>query len=64
MYDIERLKSELLYMKIEINSNFRTMSVAQIYDIVEERLNKKRELHRLIILNERKNKILKIKSKI
>jgi len=64
MYDIERLKSELLFMKIEINSNYKTMSASQIQDLVEERLNKKKELHRLILLNERKNKILKIKSKI
>lgn len=64
MYDIKRLKSQLLFMKIEINSNFRNMSASQIYHMTEKRLNMKEELRRLLKLKERKDKIRKLKSKL
>jgi hypothetical protein len=61
---IQRLISDIYYMKMEINSNYKTYSAVEIHDLAEERLNKKKELRRLEKLRDRKNKILKLKSKI
>ena len=61
---IQRLITDIYFLKIEMNSSYKKYSNVQIHDMAEERLNKKKELYRLMALRERKNKILKIKSKI
>lgn len=63
-FDIERLKSEILFLKIEVNSNYNSMSATDIQDIVDKRLSLKNELKRLYKLKDREEKIRKIKSMI
>lgn len=63
-FDIERLKSEILFLKIEVNSNYNSMSATDIQDIVDKRLSLKNELKRLYKLKDREEKIRKIKNMI
>ena len=61
---IQELITDIYFMKMEINSNYKTYSATEIQDMTEVRLNKKMELYRLQKLRDRKNKVLKIISKI
>ena len=62
-YRINELITDIYFIKMEINSNYKTYSAVEIHDMAEERLNKKKELRRLMTLRDRKNKILKIQEK-
>jgi hypothetical protein len=61
---IQELISNIYFLKIEINSNFQNLSTQQIQEISDQRIEMKKELYRLQKLRDRKNKILKIRSKI
>lgn len=61
---IQELITDIYFMKMEINSNYKTYSATEIQDMTEVRLKKKMELYRLQKLRDRKNKVLKIISKI
>ena len=63
-HQIERLISDIYYLKMEVNANYKDFSSQEIQRIIDLRLEKKKELYRLQKLKDRKNKILKIRSKI
>ena len=63
-YRINELITDIYFLKMEINAPSKKYSAMEVYDMTEERLNKKMELYRLQKMRDRKNKILKIKSKL
>ena len=63
-YRINELITDIYYLKIEINSNYKNLSPQEIQKLNDERNDKKKELYRLRRMRDRKNKILKIKGKL
>ena len=57
---IENLKSLISFIKIAVNSNYLNLSVEQFNEMVSTRNSYKKELHNLLIRQERQEKIKRI----
>jgi hypothetical protein len=61
---IQELITNIYCLKIEINSNYGNLSVQQLQEMYEQRIEMKMELYRLQKIRDRKNKIMKIRNRL
>ena len=64
VHRVEELITDIYYLKMELEQPLKKYSNVEIHDMAEMRMDKRKELDRLLKLKDRKKKIDKIKSKI